>query len=781
MTWLLTFCKITLITLLILFLLGAGAIGVAYYKIAPDLPDIAKLNDAQLQVPLKVYSREGELIAEFGEKKRLLLEYEQIPVAVVNAFTAAEDANFFSHFGVDPRGLLRAALKLMTTGQRQQGGSTITMQIARNLYLSREKTYLRKLYEIFLAVRIEQNLSKQEILALYLNKIYLGQRAYGVGAAAYAYYGQPLEKLSLAQTAMLAGLPKAPSRYNPIVNPKRALARRNYVLGQMLALEMISQVDYDNAINALDDAQRYRPPVSVEAPYVAEMVRAEMVKRYGEAAAYTGGYEVYTTVQGKAQTAANQAIRKTLASYSQRHGYRGVEAHYDINAGTTKLDAWLAKHPTVSDLVPGIVTAVSKKSAIVYLGPEQTVTLPWSGMRWARKYISADRLGRMPKTATQILQPGDLIRVRQVSDKAGKATWQLSQIPKLLGALVSVQPTDGAIIALTGGYDYYTQKFNSATQAWRQPGSGLKAFVYSAALEQGYTPASIITDAPVVFKDQALEDTWRPENYSGRLYGPTRLREALTHSRNLISIRLLRDMGVKETIRHIRRFGFSTDKLAHNLSLALGNASVTPLQMAASYAILANGGYRVTPYFIDRISQHGETLYQAEPLSNCAKCEQKAPRAISAQNSYLMYSMMRDVIRQGTATAARKLKRQDLAGKTGTTNDQRDAWFNGYNQAVSTAVWVGFDDNQKLGQGEVGGRVALPAWIDYMAVVLQDMADEPPKMPYGITRVRIDPRTGLRVPEGSSGSMHEVFRNKNLPKMMPMILPDELTSEAELF
>ena len=776
MTWLLTFCKITLITLVVLGLLGAGAIGIAYYKIAPDLPDIAALNDAQLQLPLKVYSREGELIAEFGEKKRLLLTYDQIPQTVVNAFTAAEDAYFFSHPGIDPRGLIRAAFKLVTTGQRQQGGSTITMQVARNFYLSRDKTYLRKIYEIFLAWRIEQNLSKQAILALYLNKIYLGQRAYGIGAAGYAYYGKPLTELSLAETAMLAGLPKAPSRYNPLVNVERAITRRNYVLGQMLALDMISPAEHADATAAPASAQRYQPPIAVEAPYVAEMVRAEMIKRYGEAA-YTGGYTVHTSIQSKAQTAANQAVRDTLEAYSQRHGYRGPEAQYDISTDNAQLDTFLAKHTPIAGLLPGLVTAVSKTSAIVYLGPDQTITVPWAGMRWARKYITADQRGSAPKTATQILQPGDLIRVRQAED----TTWQLTQVPKLLGALASVHPSNGAILALTGGYDYYTQQFNSATQAWRQPGSGLKAFVYSAALEHGYTPASIIHDAPIVIKDRGLEDTWKPKNSSGRVYGPTRLRTALTYSRNLISVRLLRDIGVKKTIRHIRRFGFSADKLANNLSLALGNASVTPLQMATSYAILANGGYRVTPYFIERIDQHGETIYQAEPKTNCATCEHRAPRAISAQNSYLMYSMMQDVIRRGTATAARKLKRRDIAGKTGTTNDQRDAWFSGYNQAVSTAIWVGFDDNQQLGRGEVGGRVALPAWIDYMAAILPDIEDLPLKMPNGITQVQIDPRTGLQVPKGTQGSIPEVFRRKNVPELAPLTSTEGLTPEDELF
>ncbi len=766
MTWLFRLGTILLISAFVILLSGAAAIGVAYYKMAPDLPDISALSDAQLQVPLKVYSQEGSLIAEFGEKRRLLLNYAQIPQMTVHAFIAAEDAAFFSHPGIDPRGLLRAAFKLITTGQRQQGGSTITMQVARNFYLSREKTYLRKLYEIFLALRIESELSKQDILALYLNKIYLGQRAYGIGAAAQAYYGKPLEQLNLAQTAMLAGLPKAPSRYNPLADPKRALIRRNYVLGQMLSLDMISQDDYDQAVAAPVSARPYRAPVEVEAPYVAEMVRAQLFKQYGEAV-YTSGYEVHTTLQARDQAAANDALRNTLDNYSQRHGYRGAEAQYDLNGENIDLDALLAQHPTIHDLIPGIVTAVGKKTAEVYLSQTQTITLPWAGIRWAKKYLDQDRVGDPPKHAGNVLQTGDLIRVRQLTTTQDQTTWQLAQVPKLLGALVSVRPADGAILALTGGYNYYTQKFNSATQAWRQPGSGLKAFVYSAALEHGYTPASIIHDAPVVFKDRGLEDLWRPENYSGRLHGPTRLRTALTYSRNLISIRLLRDIGVPKMLNHIKRFGFSKSKLASNLSLALGNASVTPLQMATSYAILANGGYRVTSYVIDRIYQNGELIHQATPATNCTDCDHPAPRAISAQNQYLMYSMMQDVIQRGTAKAARKLKRRDLAGKTGTTNDQKDAWFNGFNQFVSASVWVGFDDNRKLGRGEVGGRIALPAWMDYMAVALQDIKDQDPSMPPGIVRTRIDPITGLRVPADATNAIQEVFRRGNLPQFAP--------------
>ena len=783
MTWLKKLLKFGLILSFVGALLGAGALAAAYFYISPNLPDIEELRKVQLQVPLKVYSAEGELIAEFGEKRRSPVKYEELPERMVQAIVSAEDANFFSHPGVDIRGLLRAGIKLVLTGQRKQGGSTITMQVARNFYLSRKKTYLRKLYEIFLALRIEEELSKGEILELYLNKIYLGHRSYGVGAAARVYYGKNLDELTLAETAMIAGLPKAPSAYNPLANPPRALLRRNYVLGRMLELDYIDQATHAEAVQQPITAKRYSPDIQVEAPYIAEMVRAEMVERYG-AEAYTGGYDVFTTINGPAQTAANAALRKALDNYSERHGYRGPESQTELPQSEEQRDDLLAAYTPVGELLPGLVLATEEQTASVYLGQGRSVTLPWQGLSWARAYQDTNRRGAAPKTAADILAAGDLVRVREATDEQGNNYWRLAQVPKVSGALISIKSRDGAIQALVGGYDFYSSKFNRVTQAIRQPGSGFKAFIYSAALEHGFTPASLINDAPVVFNDPSLEGAWRPENYSGKFFGPTRLRYALTKSRNLVSIRLLRNIGVNPALQHISLFGFNPDDMPHNLSLALGSANVTPLQMARGYAVLANGGFLVEPYLITRIEQNGEALFEANPAIACDDCVEQAPsqpalseaqepdapnlapRVISKQNRFLMYSMMQDVITSGTAVRARKLGRRDIAGKTGTTNDQRDAWFNGYNQSIVTNVWVGFDNNDKLGRGEVGGRAALPAWIDYMRVALDGMPDESPAVPIGIVSARIDPETGLRAPAGTPGAIFEMFSEDNLPEMM---------------
>jgi len=776
-------------------LVAAIAVGAAYYYLAPSLPDIDNLRDIRFQVPLKVVSHEGELIAEFGEQRRIPLAYEEIPEQMIQAFLAAEDDSFFTHPGVDYRGLLRAGIQLALTGEKKQGGSTITMQVARNFYLTRQKTYTRKLSEIFLALRIEDDLSKPEILALYLNKIYLGHRAYGVGAAAQVYYGKTVDGLDLAQTAMIAGLPKAPSRFNPLANPPRAVERRDYVLGRMLGLGYIDQREYDAAVAQPITASRYSPAVAVEAPYVAEMVRAEMVEQFGPEA-YTGGYVVHTTVRGKEQAAANRGVRNALDAYTQRHGYFGAEEQLaELPEEQAALDALLADRPTVGDLRPALVTAINDKTFTAYLGDGLNVEVTWAQMKWARPYISADRRGPTPKQAEDIVQVGNLIRLKRLIDENDQTIWQLAQVPRAAAALIALTPDDGAVRALVGGYDFYHSKFNRATQASRQPGSGFKAFIYSAALENGFTPASLINDAPVVFEDPSLEGAWRPENYSGKFFGPTRLRYALTKSRNLVSIRLLRSMGVEAALQHIAKFGFDPASLPSNLSLALGSANVTPIQMAASYAVLANGGYRVTPYFIARIEiDGGDSVFEAKPLQACPDCPEpepktdgvmataaeplaaenqaqdtaeSAPRVIDARNRYLMYSMMQDVVRSGTATKARALGRKDIAGKTGTTNDQRDAWFNGFNEHIVANAWVGFDDNGKLGRGEVGGRAALPAWMDYMRVALDGLPDQEPRMPEGIVTARIDPRTGRRAAAGSEGAFFEMFRRENAPDDNP--------------
>ena len=773
MKWLWKIFKFGLLLGVIGAFTGAVALGAAYYYLEPELPQIDNLRDVRLQVPLKVFSREGKLIAEFGEQRRNPLDYEQIPKRMVQAFLAAEDSNFFEHPGVDYRGLMRAGVQLALTGEKRQGGSTITMQVARNFYLSSQKTYTRKLSEIFLALRIENELAKQEILELYLNKIYLGHRAYGVGAAARVYYGKSVDELDLAQTAMIAGLPKAPSNFNPITNPPRAIERRNYVLGRMLELGYIDRAEHDQAVAAPVTASRYAPVIEVEAPYVAEMVRAEMVERFGEDA-YTGGYSVYTTLIGRDQAAANRGVREALDDYSERHGYYGPEGRLDpLPADTAALDAALADRPSVGELRPAIVTGVDEIGATIYLGNGERGTVAWEQMKWAQPFINTDRRGSAPKRPEDVVKPGDIVRVKAVEVKQQPA-WRLAQIPRVAGALVALDPEDGAIRALVGGYDFYYSKFNRVTQARRQPGSGFKAFIYSAALENGFTPASLINDAPVVFEDPSLEGDWRPENYSGKFFGPTRLRYALTKSRNLVSIRLLRSMGVEAALRHIAKFGFNPDELPHNLSLALGSADVTPLQMASGYAILANGGFRVDPYFIERIEQDGSgVVFEAAPKRVCRDCPEAAegepasgahaPRVLDARNRYLMYSMMQDVIREGTATKARELGRKDLAGKTGTTNDQRDAWFNGFNQHLVANAWVGFDDNSKLGRGEVGGKAALPAWMVFMREALKGDPEEEPEMPEGMVTVRIDPRTGARATASTEGAIFEVFRAEEAP------------------
>jgi len=801
MKWLIKFFKFGLWSFLLSAIVGAIALVSAYLYLEPRLPATENLRFVEFQVPMRVYTRDGKLLAEFGEKRRLPLTYEQLPEQIIQAFLAAEDNRFFEHPGVDYQGILRAALQLVLTGKKRQGGSTITMQVARNFFLSREKTYTRKLNEILLALKIERELPKEKILELYLNKIYLGHRSYGVGAAAQVYYGKTVAQLTLAQTAMIAGLPKAPSSFNPITNPQRALERRNYVLDRMKKLGYISTEAYQSAITAPVTARLHAANIEVEAPYVAEMVRTEMNKRYGDQI-YTKGYFVYTTLDSRLQTAANSALRQALQAYDMRHGYRGPEQHLELDENTddATLDRLLKKFRPIADLRPGIVTQVGEKRVDVYLGRGQHIGIDWRGLQWAAPYQSENRKGAKPKRAADILQPGDLIRVllQEPGQKKDKAKnkgqdntppepyWRLAQLPAVEGALVSLDPNDGALLALVGGYDYFSSKFNRATQAKRQPGSGFKAFIYSAALEAGFTPASLINDAPVVVDDPSLEGAWRPENYSGKFFGPTRLRWALTKSRNLVSIRLLRSMGIKHALQHAARFGFDPDALPHNLSLALGSAAVTPLQMAAGYAILANGGYRVEPYFIARIegSNH-QVLYQAEPVRVCEECPQAdqeeqaeadaqtgesspadriAPRAISPQNWYLMNSMMRDVIRRGTGRRARALGRKDLAGKTGTTNDQKDAWFNGFNRSVVAIAWVGFDSAKPLGRGEVGGRAALPAWMAYMKEALKGVPEVPLKMPPGIVSVRIDPKTGKRARAGQKDAIFEVFRSENVPK-----------------
>lgn len=800
----------------ILSLLGGGILTTVimvlglYFIVVPKLPSVESLKDVQFQVPLRIFTRDEQLIAEFGEKKRSPLKIDDAPQRLIDAVLAAEDYRFYEHPGVDYKGLLRAVFYLLKTGEKAQGGSTITMQVARNFFLSRKKTYLRKLNEILLALKIEGELSKNEILELYINKIYLGNRSYGFAAASKVYYGTDVRNLTAAQVAMIAGLPKAPSRYNPIVNPQRALVRRNYVLDRMVALGLLTHDEHQEAINSVDRARLHRLAVEVTASYVAEMVRAEMVERFGSAA-YTGGYQVYTSIDSRLQKAANAALRQALREYDERHGYRGPEATVTVAEDSVEQDwlALLAQYRESSVLWPALVTKIGEKTATVYQPTFGNVVLEWEAMSWASPW-KGDGLnpGPRPRMTSEIIQVGDIIRISEVAPQK----WRLVQVPTVEGALVSLSPHDGSLIALVGGFNFYKSKFNRVIQAERQPGSNLKPFIYSSAIEKGFTAASLINDAPVVFDDAGLESTWRPENYSGRVFGPTRLREALVKSRNLVSIRLLRATGIGYTIKYLQRFGFKKQKLPRDLSLALGSAAVTPMELVTGYATFANGGYKVEPYFIDRIeSAEGEVVFQANPATVCPDCEQQpestpvleqgsmgddvvpvqqietivdgqpindgawemggqqlplkiAEQVISPQNVYIMTSIMREVIERGTGRRARQLGRHDLAGKTGTTNDQRDAWFSGFNPEVVTTAWVGFDEPKTLGDRETGGRAALPMWISYMREALKDLPERPLKQPPGMVTVRVDPESGLPVSSSNPNGLFEIFRAGHVPE-----------------
>ncbi len=800
----------------ILFILGSLTAAGIYLYISPNLPAVDSLRDVRFQVPLRVYSADGKLMGEFGEKRRIPLRYDEIPKQMVNAVVGAEDDRFFEHPGVDYHGLLRAVVVFATTGRKAQGGSTITMQVARNFFLSREKTFLRKFSEILLALRIEQELSKEDIIALYLNKIYLGNRAYGVGAAANIYYGKDISDLNIAQLAMIAGLPKAPSRYNPIVNPSRALSRRNYVLSRMRELGYIDNKVYQKAVAQPVTAQLSQMGIELEAPYAAEMVRNEMFSRFGNDA-YTEGYTVYTTLQSRLQRKANRALQYNLLAYEERHGYRGAEQNLDELefSEPSEWQAALNKVDNYPILKAGVVIQVNDDSILVYQKNGQISHVCWRGLKWAAPYVDGNRAGKAPTNAHEIVSVGDVIRIYD----AGRGRWSLGQVPEVEGALVSIDVKNGAIQAIVGGYDFFHSKFNRAAQAKRQPGSNFKPFVYSSALEKGYTAATLINDAPVVFNDAGLEESWRPENYSGKVFGETRLREALVKSRNLVSIRILQDIGINYAINYVKRFGFDPSELPKNLSLALGSATLTPLEVVRGYATFANGGYLVETHLIERIlGPKDELLYKANPPTVCPKCEQAeqaeviaadpsgqtdmtslhemdqenneapvinlAKRVVSPQNVYIMTTILRDIIQRGTGRRAKVLKRHDLAGKTGTTNDQRDAWFSGFNGKIATTAWVGFDNPHPLGDYESGARAALPMWITYMREALKGVPETPLVQPPGIVTVRIDPETGLRANADFKGAIFESFRQEYVPKQMaetkrPAVSDENIDADEE--
>ncbi len=845
-----------------------------YLYLSPKLPAVETLRQVKLQTPLRVYSSDKVLIGEFGEKRRTPITYHDAPELFVQAILAAEDDRFYSHHGVDIKGLLRAASQLLQSGHIQTGGSTITMQVARNFFLTRKQTFTRKFNEILLALQIERELSKEEILELYMNKIYLGNRAYGIQAAAQAYYGKNISELDLAQLAMIAGLPKAPSAYNPIANPSRAKVRRNWILGRMLELDYIDNITYQDALKEPVTASYHGSGLGLDAPYIAEMARKKTVDLFGEAA-YTDGYQVYTSINSELQASAQKAVINGLLTYDSRHGFRGPETSLPFlensdpdatglaegveastNEQTDQVDAqqlsWqtaLKNIPTYAGLKAAVVILAEGQQLEVMTAYGDRIVIPWdNGPSSAKPHISENRVGRAPKTVEDFLTIGDVVRIAEKSP----SEWHLSQIPVAQAALVALNPEDGGIQALVGGLDFRQSHFNRATQAERQPGSNFKPFIYTAALENGLTPATVINDAPIVFDDASLESTWRPENASGKFFGPTRLRQALFKSRNLVSIRVLRAIGTPNAINGMARFGFEENALPHDLSLALGSHAMPPLQVATAYAVFANGGYQVEPYLIDRITDAtNETLYQTLPLTVCRECEKEnenteeldtesppselptpasdappltaeasaqtseddpalpldteiedqgiqelipltpqrpaAPKVLDPTVAYIIDNMLRDVIKKGTGRRAQVLGRHDLAGKTGTTNGPKDAWFSGYNGHMVATTWLGFDQNLPLGRGEYGGSAALPIWIDFMRTALDGIPETIREQPDGLITVRIDPETGLRANPDNPDAIFEIFRAENAPALqsedseLPAVYTEEESLPDELF
>ncbi len=783
--------------LVLLTILGLAAWGVAYHVYSEELPDASALRDVDYQVPLRVYDREGGLIAEFGEKRRIPISIDQVPDLVEKAFLAAEDDRFYEHPGVDLAGLFRAGWELLRTGHKGQGGSTITMQVARNFFLTREKTYSRKFREILLALKIDRELSKRQILELYLNKIYFGNRAYGIASASSIYFNKSLDQLTPAEAAMLAGLPKAPSRFNPAVNPERARIRRDYVLGRMHELGWLDEETWRQALLEPVQGTLYLDAkVETHAPYVAEMVRERMVKEFGEAA-YEMGLSVHTTLDPSLQRAANDALRQALLDYDRRHGWRGAEARMQPPPADAEAAAAHARaQPELGGLIAATVLEVQGQQATLVDGQGGRHVLTLESIAWARPYRSEDALGPRPKSMGEILAPGDVVRLRP-----GEEGYTLAQPPKAEGAFVAFDSTRGALLALEGGFDFNRSKFNRATQAQRQPGSSFKPFLYSAALENGFTLASVISDEPRVYaKAAANEEDWAPQNYKGESFGPTRLHEALVRSQNLVSVRLIEAITPEVTLRHAARFGLPVERWQPTLSLALGSYALTPWELASGYMVFANGGYRVEPYFIQRIEDaHGLVLFEAQPPTFCEgefasradagltqgaaaiPCRPgvpgQAPRVISPQNAWLVQVMLRDVVRRGTgASAGRALKRPDIGGKTGTTNDQRDAWFSGFGPGIVATAWVGFDDYSPLGRQESGSRAALPMWVDFMRVALQGRPVQESKPPQGIIVASIDPLTGQTVEPGTPGAIPEYF-DARYPLVTTAVMPEYLPAE----
>lgn len=750
----------------------------AHQFLEPEIPQAAELREVRTQMPLAVYSRDGRLIAQIGEQRRIPVAWEDMPSRLVDAFLAAEDARFFEHPGVDWQGLVRAAVSNVAAGGVKEGGGTITMQLARNTVLTSERTLRRKLKEVFLALRLEREFTKQEILTLYLNRIFLGQRAYGVGAAAQVYFDKLPSELTLAEAALIAGLPRSPSVDNPVASVERASSRRAYVLRRMTETGRITEAERAEAARQPIEARIHGPVIELSAPYVAEMARLEMVERFGEAA-LTDGYRVTTTVDSRLQVAADAAARRTMLAYERRHGYRGPADRLDPAAlsDPQALGAAYKAHPDRGGLAVAVVESVGERSGIARRRDGVAVELGWDDIAWARPALEGDTLGPAPKTAGDVLAVGHVVYLERLED----GHHRLAQVPAVAGALVAIEPRDGAIIALVGGFDYGLTKYNRAVQAKRQPGSAFKPFVYSAALERGFTAASLVNDAPIVVEGGAGAAEWRPQNITRRFYGPTPLREALVRSRNLVSIRLLRATGIGPALRHLGAFGFGPEALPPNLTLALGTGQVTPLEMARGFAVFANGGFLVTPYLVERVAdQDGREVFAAAPAVACADCPDRpaAPQAISAANAFVMTDVMTDVIQRGTAQSAKALGRNDLAGKTGTTSDRRDAWFVGYNADVATAAWIGFDQERTLGNNEEGGRTALPMWVAFMAEALRDRPNHRLPEPPGVVRMWVDRASGRPAPVGASGAVFEAFLEAHVPQGDMLAGSDEVDAES---
>ena len=804
------------------FMAGFIIAGFLVVLFSRELPDATDIQGIQLKVPLRVYSADNLLISEFGDERREPLSFEEIPQNLINSVLAAEDDGYYTHKGIDLKGLVRAAISNFRSGSSGQGASTITMQVARNFFLTRDKTYTRKIKEVLLALRLEQILTKEEILSLYINKIFLGHRSYGFGAAAQTYYSKELNELSEAEIAMLAGLPKAPSTFNPLRNPERAKIRRNYVLGRLKDLQLLSENDYKTAIEAPITAQKHVKKADLAAPHIAEMVRAQLTEQFGEEA-YWQGFNVHTTIRAKQQIAAEKALRAGLQAYDRRHGFRGAVGKVKLDQLTEidgTLDAAyenvLADYPNSREQVPALVLQADEDVARVWTRDHGELSLLLKHAKWAKRHKTANLVGDRPKAFTDILNPGYIVYIQPRAVKSeSKSTstadsnvdWQLSQIPSVAGALISMEPDSGRIVSLIGGYDFFLNKYNRATQSIRQPGSNIKPFIYSASLEKGFTPASLISGAPIVITDRAHGTVWRPENYSGRFFGPTRMREALSKSMNLVSIRLLRSIGIPYTREYISRFGIDMDRFSASLTMALGSGGATPLDVLNAYSVLANGGYKIKPYFIEKITdRNGKVIFQAPQPEFCDECfadylpkpelleefasnddsetdsdseldqeaeltepdalgesptqqtdSYEAPRVMSHANNFLTVNMMKDVVRLGTARKALVLKRNDLAGKTGTTNDYVDAWFTGFNSQVATTVWVGFDDPTTLGRGEAGSKAALPIWIDYMKTGLAATKPTPEKIPDFIEEGFVNRATGKRTDEFDPNGLKEYF------------------------